>query len=297
MQKTNLQVKLVAESLAYYFIEKHWEFLEEDEIRHLLSRVDLNRLSDQIIVDNIYIRNQIDWDKIPRNKLLRCASRFIDINEIDYVIDIIQLPKRNIAVSEVMHLAIRRPNIIEVLGIDLKSISQKEAYELLLLGANYFLEHIDIEKFKFDYHQAFNISKTYQHKIEVLKRLPYHKFNNLQISQVISEHGEEVVNFFDLNKLTPIDWIYILERRPETYEFMDPIIFLETDVYELVRLLEIFDYEELHVIMKHKYKELTSYGIERLIIAHYQYHEIVDLSKLNKNNIAMIQKHHPYFQY
>lgn len=296
MQNPYHQVKLIAESFTYYFVEKYWEFLEDDELKHLLSRIDLNRLSDNVIVDNVYIRNQVDWDKVPRSKLLRCASRFLDIQETDYVVDVMKLPQRNISASEVLHIVRRQPNMIDILGIDLQKLSTKEAYELLLLGVSYFLKRIPIEKYNFDYHQAFNISKAFNHRIDVFERLPYRSFNNLQVSQIMSKHGKKAEHFFDLNKLKPVDWIYILEKKPETYDLMDPTIFLETDVYELVRLLEICDYEELHVMMKFKHKELTAYGIERLLINHFQYHKIVDLSKLNKNNILKIQQYHPHFQ-
>ena len=233
---------------------------------------------------------------MPRSKLIRCASRLIDNKEHDYVIDVMRLPERNLTISETMHLIRRDPSIVDVLGINLDKATTKEAHNILLLGMDFFLDRIDISKHKFDYHQAFNIAKTYGFRMDVLKQLPYRKFNNLQVSQVVAFGGEPYVELFNLEKLKPVDWIYILERRPELYELLDPMLFFDGDVYELVRLMELFDHEELHVMMKHRIKDLTPYGTERLLIAHYGYKNSVNLSILDANNVAKIQEYHPDFQ-
>lgn len=296
MQITHSKVRTIAEAFTYFFLEKHWEFFEDQEIKHLVNTIDLDRLSDKAIVDNTYIRDQVDWDDVPRSKLIRCASRLIDNKEVDYVIDVLRLPERNLKISEIMHLIRRDPSIIDTLGINLDEATQQEAHNILLLGIEYFLDKIDIGKYNFDYHQAFNISKTYSFRMDVLKLLPYHRFNNLQVSQVIAYGGQQYAELFKIDKLKPVDWIYILERRPELYDLLDPLLFFEGDVYELVRLMELFDHEELHVMMKHRLKELTPYGMERLLIFHYGYKSQVNLEILDANNVAKIQEYHPDFQ-
>ncbi len=56
------------------------------------------------------------------------------------------------------------------------------------------------------------------------------------------------------------------------------------------------DQEELHLMMKHRTKELTQYSTERLLIAHMEvYRDLVDLSILDQHNIIQIQKRHPEF--
>jgi hypothetical protein len=291
----NNNYKLITSAFTYFFIENYWEFFENDELLHVLKKIDINRLSDTTIVDNTYIRNVIDWDLVPRQKLIRCAARLIDNQEKDYVINVMKLPERNIKVNEAMHIIKRIPEIVDILNIELEKINQEEAYDLLLLGVDIFIHRIDVSKYNFDHYQAFNISKAYKHQLNVLKRLSYSKFNNLQVSEILAHKGLECVKLFDTTKLTILDWIYILERRPEFYETLDPIIFFDGDAFHLVQVMELIDHEELHVMMKYKCKELTAYGIERLLISFYDYVDKVDLSKLNESNIAKIRQHHPHF--
>ena len=50
------------------------------------------------------------------------------------------------------------------------------------------------------------------------------------------------VNLVSLLTLKTTDWRFILESQPQMYDYMDPVIFLDADVYELVKLMGNFDY-------------------------------------------------------
>jgi hypothetical protein len=290
------KVKHITEAFTYYFIERHWEYFEDDEISHLLAKVDVERLSDKTVCDCSYIRDKISWDTMPVKKLVRCVVRLIDNMELDFIENQINLQSRDLRVKDVIHILTRRPDMLDFLGIKVSSIKKDEAHLLFLLGNQYYLDKLDIKKFNFDYMQGFQIAKAYKFQKEVVLGVSYKKFNNLQVGELLGATGEAFADYLDLSIMGTTDWRFVLERQPQMYDWMNPIIFLDADVFELVKLLAIFDYEELHLAMKSRVKELTPYGVELLLIHHLElYKDSVDLTQLDNNNIAKIQEHHPSF--
>lgn len=291
------KVRFSIEAFSYYFIENFWEYFEEEELKHLLQRIDLGLLSDKIICDCSYVRELIPWNNIENSKLIRCVSRLIDRGEMQFIEENIDLVSRKLKARDVMSILQRRPELHSFLGIDLKKVDKDDACLLLCLGYEYFLDNISLTKYAFDYMQSFQISKAYQYQRKVITSVCYKKFNNLQISQILKNTGDSLIDLFDLTKLTTTDWLFILENQPEMYDYMDVTIFLYSDVFDLVKLLSIFNYEELHMAMKSRIKELTPYGAELLLIHHMEeYINLVDLNLLDSNNIAKIRESHLTFQ-
>lgn len=291
------RVRHIAEAFTYYFIENYWEYFEDEEISHLLSKVDIERIADKTICDCSYIRDKVLWNDMPVRKLVRCVARLIDNHELDFVETNIDLKSRNLSVKDVIHVLKRRPDLLGFLGISVDKIDKNEAHMLLLMGYDYYLDKINLKKHDFDYMQGFQIAKAYGFKRHVVLSVPYKKFNNLQVSELLAKTGEEFINHVTLSTLRTIDWRFILEYQPQMYDYMDPTILLDSDVFELVKILAMFDYEELHLAMKVRIKELTPYGVELLLIHHFEkYEDQVDLSLLDENNVMKIQEHHPYFE-
>ncbi|MDG1950914.1 MAG: hypothetical protein P8J32_08945, partial [bacterium] len=174
---------------------------------------------------------------------------------------------------------------------------KQEAHLLLMMGYDYYLEQLDLNKYDFDYMQGFQIAKAYGFKENVVFSVPYKKFNNLQVGELLSATGEKFVDHLTLSVLRTTDWRYILEKQPQMYDYMDPSILLDSDVFDLVKILTMFDYPELHMAMKARVGELTPYGAELMLIHHLdEYEDLVDLSLLNENNVVKVQEHHPYFE-
>lgn len=290
------KVKHVTESLTYFFLKEHWEYLEDDQIKHLFDRIDVDRIEDSALIGNSYIKEHVNWDKVSDKKLVRCAVRLIDNGDIDYVKENLNLKSRNLKIADVFHVIRRKLEMIDFLEIDMTKISDSDAYHTLMLDNNELLDRIDISKHSFSPNQAFDILKTYRFREDVFLKLPYKKFNSYQIGYTLKETGEKYIDKFDINKIIQADWVKVLKKQPDMYSYIDPTIYLEGDVFHLVEMLNIFDYEELHLMMKYRIKELTPYGVERLLIAHYnKYKDLVDLSCLNENNKIQIRKFVPGF--
>ena len=291
------QVRHIVEAFTYYFIENHWEYFEDDQIEHLLSVVDIERLSDKTICDCSYVRDKVRWNDVPNKKLVRCVARLIDNHEMNFVENNIDLKSKNLKIQDVIHLLRRRPDLLEFLGISIDEIDKQEAHMLLLMGFDYYLDKLDLKKYNFDYMQGFQIAKAYGFQENVVLSVPYKAFNNLQVGELLSVTGEKFVNHLELSVLRTTDWRFILEKQPHMYDYMDPTVLLDSDVFELVKIITMFDYPELHIAMRARVSELTPYGIELLLI-HYleQYEDLVDLSLLDENNVLKIREHHPHFE-
>ena len=290
------KVKIISESLLVFFIENHWEFFSEKELSFVLKKVKIEHLGDNTLVDNSFIREAVDWNMVSTKKALRCASRLIDIGEQDFVINKINLKDRKVKVKDVIHILKRRPDFIDILQIDLSNTSKNEAYFIFLLGKEYFLNKISIEKHNFNSAQSYNILKAYNFDEKVFQKLSYKKFNNTQISNILNFTGNKFVEFLNTEKMSPIDWIQPIKNNPELYDVMNPLILLEHDVFYAIQIAELVDLPELHHIIKSRISEVTAYGAEKLLI-HYlkEYSDIIDFSILSKQNIENIKKYNPEF--
>jgi len=106
------KVRHIAEAFTYYFIENCWEYFEEGEMSHLMSKVDIERLSDKTICDCSYVRDKVLWNSMPVRKLVRCVVRLIDNQETEFIESHIKLKERGLRVGDVMHILKRRPDLL-----------------------------------------------------------------------------------------------------------------------------------------------------------------------------------------
>jgi len=271
----------------------HWEEVTPSILKHLAKSVNYNLVPERFIVEVEEIRKVVRWERIDKMKLIRILIRCLDQN-VD-ILDKVNLKKFNYKVKDLTYLLMRRPAYIEHFPIDLNKIKTSEAATVLSLGHEYFLDKVDFSKYKFNFKESMNIIQGYQYDREIIKKVNYKALKGYQISEIFIHTGEENMDLLDASTLSNIDWLNLLEVRPDMLKHCDFNKFKRSDIFYSIRLCCMFDTPDLsHLVLERDLEEISPFGWEKLLIekpgtflAHCNF------SKLDDNNWNNILKDNP----
>jgi len=270
-----------------------WEKLPRSMLKHLAKSVDFNIVPDRVISDNEKVRKVIDWDRVDRMKMIRIIIRCLD-NNTD-VISEINLKKYNYKIKELIHLLKRRPRYIEHFSIDLDKITTSDAATLLSLGDSYILSKVNILKYKFNFKESMNIIRGYKFDRDIIKSVNYRSLKGYQISEILIKTGRKNLDLFSIEILTNIDWINLLELRPEMLDICNIKKFTTGDIFYSIKLCCMFDSPDLsYLVFDRNMDDITPFGWEKLIIEKPEkFLAHCNFSKLEDKNWRNIVKEHP----
>ena len=166
---------------------------------------------------------------------------------------------------------------------------------LLSMGKDFFFNKIPIEKYRFNYKEYIDIIRAYDYEERILNRIDINKLKGHNISEILIVKGEPYVKYFDLKKLTPIDWIDLLEQRPELLKHCNIEVFMKKDIYYLIQLVVLFYEPDMtNLIFKRDMSKISPLGWEKLLIYNPdRFIDECDFSCLNELNWANIKKFKP----
>ncbi len=273
----------------------HSEELPNSILRHISKVVDYSLVPERIMVDNESTRDLVRWDRVEKMQLIRCLIRCLD-QDID-ILDKL-LPSINnfdYKIKELIHLLKRRPRYIEYFPVDLDKITTSEAATVLSIGDSYYIKRIDLSKYKFNFKESMNIIQGYKYDRSVVERVNYKSLKGYQISEIMAHTGDRDVNLLNISKLTNIDWINLLEARPELLSYCDYDKFSYGDIFYSIKLCCMFDEPDLsHLVLKRGVNEISPFGWEKLLIEKPEtFLAHCNFSKLDENNWSYILKAHP----
>lgn len=269
---------VIKKSLSVFFIEKYWYFFNEDEAKTICNNKTLiNLLSDNFISNNHFFFERINWSLFDNKKFIRLVCRSIDLGTFETSKETITQSRKNVKPIDIVPIIKREPNLYKDFGIDLAKLDKKEAIEFLKTGYEIFIELIDLKKYAFNNFESFDICKAFGFKRKIILLFDYKKFNSTQVSEVLKRTGQENIDLLNYSIITPQDWIYILTDRKELFGFINLEIFQKTDVFNTIKLLSLFDDENIHNMFLNRNKqEITDYGWELLNHFHkIRYAEII----------------------
>jgi len=283
---------LVESLLVDSFNYRWWDFTDE-ELRHLATVINHEDILDRLIVENESVRDVIIWDKMDRMKIIRVTIGLFDRG--------IQLPpeadlsKHNYKVKEVKYLLERKPEYSEAFNFNLRKLKLLEAHMLLSMGKEYFFDNIPIEEYKLNYQEYVDIIRAYNYEDRILSRIDLKVLNGHNITEILIVKGIEYSKFFNLKKLTPIDWIDLLKERPEMLVKCNLSIFDREDVYYLIQLVVLFDEPDMtDMILERDISSISPLGWEKLLIHNPdKFIDLCDFSCLNELNWNAIKIHRP----
>lgn len=273
----------------------HWETLPLSVLRHISRVVDYESVPDRVVVDNERVRDVIKWNKLDKMKLIRILIRCIDqnVNDLDKIKKSIQ--QYEYKIKDLTFLFMRRPEFIEFFPIDLNTIETFEAATLLSFGSEYFLDKIDMSRHTFNFRESMNIVKAYGYDRDMLEKVNYRSLKGYQVSEILINTGERDLDILDVSIMTNIDWINLLEVRPEMLKYCDYSKFMSGDIYYSIKLCCMFDTPDLtHLVLDRNLNDVSPLGWEMLLIEKPEvFLAHCNFSKLDESSWNYILKSRP----
>ncbi len=272
----------------------HWQKLPDSILRHISKVIDYESVPDRIIVDNPKIREIVRWDRLDKMKLIRVLIRCVDqnVDDIDKIKKSIQ--QYEYQIRDLAFLFMRRPHFIELFPINLDKINTNEVAMLLSLGTDYFLGKIDMSKYNFNFRESMNIIQGYKYNRSIIERVNYKSLKGYQVSEILTHTGERDLDILDVSTLTNIDWINLLEVRPEMLKYCDYSKFMTGDIFYSIKLCCMFDDIDLsYLVLNRNLSDISQFGWEMLLIKKPEkflaYCNFSELEELSWNNIIKIR--------
>lgn len=274
---------------------RHWDELPYSILKHIAKVINYETVPDRIISDNEKIRDLVHWNRFDKMKLIRVLIRCIDQNVDD--LDKIKksLCRYDYKVKDLTFLFMRRPDFIEFFPIDLEKINTVEAAMLLALGDAYFLDKINMSKYTFNFRESMNIIQGYKYDRKIVEQVNYKSLKGYQVSEILIQTGERDIDILDMSTLTNIDWINLLEKRPEMLKYCDYNKFMKGDIFYSIKLCCMFDDPDLsHLVINRNMNEISPLGWEVLLIKKPEkFLAFCNFSKLEDINWNYILKSRP----
>jgi len=276
---------------------KHYKELPSSIIKHIAKTVDHDRIPERAIIYSEDVRSVIDWSQIDRMKLIRILIRCLD-QDID-IVDRIrpQMDKFDYKIKELIYLLERRPHYIKYFPIDLNKITLSEAATVLALGDDYFLEKIDLSKYRFNFKESMKIIQGYKYDRDVMEKVNYKSLKGYQVSEILVHTGTRDLDILDISTLTNIDWINLLEHKPEMLSLCDFSKFMRGDIFYSIKLCCMFETPNLsYLVTDRDMNSISPFGWEKLLIEKpEEFLAHCNFSKLDENNWKYILDKHPDF--
>lgn len=300
MLKNKDNSQIIFSSFFQSIVCEYSDLYSDEALAHACKFVNFNNIPNRVIFDNDRILKCLDWNSLEKMCLIRIIIACIDRDKID-VLSKVNFSGLKYKIKDIKFLIMRKPELIEMFDFDLNKIDIEDAYTLLNLGQEYFINKINIEKYDFSSNEIYEIIKSHKYAMHVSKRLKINKLKSNHIVEIIlNSNNAEYGNILNLSLLNTLDWIRVLEKIKTLLGKCNLNIFRKSDIFDSIKLCEIFKNDNndiiFNLIHKRDTSEITSFGWEKLIINNYnEFIHLLDYSKLNDLSIKNIRKHHQNF--
>lgn len=284
------ELSIILQSILADFFCKNYSELSEKEIRHINKYVDYDYIPDRIISDNIQLHPYIEWGRISKMKAIRLVSKNFDLTEY------INLKNYEYKIREIFwFIKTDYTRLFQFFSFDLSKCSHEDVYLLLCLGEDYFEQRIDFSDFKFSFIETMDIIRAYKYRRDIILRLDYSKLKNYQYAEILSNTGEESMDLFDIEELSTLNWLELLNYQPDFVEICDMGKFKRGDLFNLIQLVILFEKPDLsYLISEIDTNEISAFGWEKLLICSPEkFTDMCDFSKLNDDNWSRIARYRP----
>lgn len=290
-------VSIVAEAFLVDILCNHWEEIPKGALKHIVSSINYKNIPENFFISNEEIRNMVRWDRVEKMKLLRILIRCLDqeIKDLDKIKK--SLKRHDYKVRELRFLLKREPEYIQHFPIDLSKVGTSDAATLLSLGHSYYLDKIDLLKHNFNFKESMNIIVGYNYERSILEKVNYKSLKGYQVSDILIQTGDRDLDLLNISTLTNIDWVNLLEHRPDLLKYCDYTKFMMGDIFYSIKLCCMFkDVDLSHLIIDRNMDDISPFGWEKLIIEKPEtFLAYCNFSKLDENNWKQILETHPEF--
>jgi len=266
------------------------DLFNDDELRFICEILDYKNVPDRYFVDNPRIHPFIRWEKLDKMQAVRIVIRNLDL------IEKINLKKYNYRIKEIFFLIHKKPELLFThFNFSFDNLSHDDAFFLLCIGNEKYWDLIDIDKYRFNFIETLHIIRAYNFKRSIIQILDYKSLKSYQVAEILINTGEEMLDLFDIDSLTTLDWLNILPYQPDLLYYCNYEKFIQGDPYNLIQLVVLFDSPDLSYLLDSvDTNDITPLGWEKLLISRPD--KFVDkcrFYKLNENNWSVISCYRP----
>jgi|ERR1035437_93283 hypothetical protein len=261
------------------------DFIPKSVFKILASHIDLNCIDDNSLLKNDRLKDIIDWDKLDKRKLIRLIIRD------KFVIERLDMNKHNFTFTDLIPIFYKYPDLIEYFELDYNDLNSVEAIKMLEINP-VFIEKIDLLKYEYTNKQLTEIVKKFYNNPEIIEQLNMNSFDHYSTRTLLIKTGTKYLNNINIEKLKSLDWLGILQFRPELSEYCDLSMFKKGDYFELTQLVKIFP--DLYYLIEENKDKINALGWENLLIFDSnQYSRMCNFEILSKKNWEKIIKVRP----
>lgn len=287
MEKGTLQV--IVQSLVNNALS-NFDLLTDDELRFFCEVMDYSKVPDRYFVDNSRIHPFVKWEKLDKMQAVRIVIRNLELLEK------IDLKRYNYRIKEIFFLIHKKPELLfSHFNFSFDSLSHDDAFFLLCIGNERYWNLIDVTKYRFNFIETLHIIRAYEFNREIIEQLDHKELKSYQIAEILIHSGEKMIDLFNLDCLTTIDWLNVLPYQPDLLYHCDFNKFVEGDPYNLIQLVVLFDSPDLTYLLESvDANDITPLGWEKLLIARPdKFVDTCRFYKLNENNWSIISCYRP----
>lgn len=279
--------ELIENGILNYTFRMNHRKMPDDIFRLFLNSIVINSLDDYSLLSDDRIRALIDWNSIPRKKLVRLFTRDVSI------IDKIDFDNFDFSVSELENFLKFHPEFINKLNIDFETITSKEALILLLIDKTSH-HYIDFGFIKFKRSELQQLIKQNIHEEEIMNKLDFNEFDNFICRYILKKTGTKYLDKINLKKFNVLDWINIIEHTPSLYKYCNLNLFIQGDCYYLTKLAAVSNNPEVFDLINKNRKSISGLGWQKLLLLDFQkYSPICNWESLKSFNFKKLKNVYP----
>lgn len=277
--------KIIVRSLRHQVATWNEDVLPDAVFKKIIIHVDPNLIPDRELLSNKRLVENIDWNSLSNIKAIRMIMR--DKN----IIDRIDLNKYKFKLSELIPLFMHHEDLIDYFDIDFVSLTSKEAVNMLQISES-FIDKIELEKYKYNSSDTIDIIRKFGNNDRIMAKLDIASLDHFGVRTILKKTGDKYIGKIDSKKIKSTDWIEILKKRPELFEYCNLMLFEKGDRYLLVKLVQMFP--QLSYLIEENKNKISAIGWEELLIHNPEkYSEICKYELLSKKNWENIIKKQP----
>jgi len=287
MKNDSIQInkEIIKKAICHYAALIRPEQLPEPIFKILSPYINPNFIEDKVLLSSERIKNHIDWDKIDKMKLIRLIIRD------KFILERIDLNKHDFTLRELIPIFIMHPDLIDYFDIDFNSLSAVDAIKMLEINSA-FIAKIDIGRYSYSKGEVVKILESFHDKAEIIDKLNLDTLDHYAIRTLLLKSGDKYVHKLDLSKIKALDWIEILNKKPELINHCKTSIFEIGDCFLLTKLVQILP--EYDYLIQDNKDKISALGWEHLLIFDSEkYSKYCNFELLSKKNWEIIIRKHP----
>ncbi len=257
--------KVVAMAISHYNINHYLDRFSEDELKTLCRTASIDLFNDASIIDNDVIRTNLQWERMDPKRVCRIMARLIDQGH-DEILAFIQTKDLRIRVRDIKALLLRQPSMIERFNINMAKLTDPDAHSLLILGKDYFFDHITIEGRRLNSGQQYEICRAYEFERRIMLRVDPRCFDGFHVAEILKCTGRKHLDLLDLSSMKLIDWLNLLSESADLYDKCPIAKFHKEPLGQLIDLATMMADDRVYaLILERDLKDVSPFGWEKLM--------------------------------